>query len=184
MAEGPIYLLVATYADEAPAWADYDSVKTLHHSGVVGTYDAAVVTRGGDGKVHVHKREKPTQHAAWTGIGVGAVIGLLFPLALIGTAVAGGLAGGLIGHLWKGMSRKQVREIGRQLDAGQAALIVIGPSSSKTSSATPSCTPSGWRSTRSRPTRACLRRPSRTQPPTDAAFTAPSSRHRPPAPCR
>jgi uncharacterized membrane protein len=127
MAEGPIYLLVATYADEAPAWADYESVKTLHHSGVVGTYDAAVVTRGGDGKVHVHKREKPTQHAAWTGIGVGAVVGLLFPPALIGTAVAGGLAGGLIGHLWKGMSRKQVREIGEQLDAGQAALIVIGP---------------------------------------------------------
>ncbi len=75
----------------------------------------------------MHKREKPTQHAAWTGVGVGAVIGLLFPPALIGAVVAGGSAGGLIGPLWKGMSRKQVREIGEQLDAGHAALIVIGP---------------------------------------------------------
>jgi uncharacterized membrane protein len=127
MAEGPVYLLVATYSNEDQAHADYESVKALHHTGVVGAYDAAVVTRAADGKVHVHKREKPTQHAAWTGIGVGAVVGLLFPPALIGTAVAGGLAGGLIGHLWKGMSRKQVHDIGEQLDAGQAALIVIGP---------------------------------------------------------
>jgi uncharacterized membrane protein len=124
---GPIYLLVATYPNEDAAQADYESVWKLHHTGRLGTYDAAVVTRDAEGKVHVHKREKTTQHGAWTGIGVGAVLGLVFPPAIIVTAAAGGLAGGLVGHLWKGMSRKQMHDLGEQLDSGQAALVVIGP---------------------------------------------------------
>jgi uncharacterized membrane protein len=127
MAKGPIYLLVATYPNDDAARADYEAVWKLHHTGRVGTYDAALVTRDAKGKVHIHKREKPTQHGAWTGIGVGAVVGLVFPPAIIATAAAGGLAGGLIAHLSKGMSRKQVKDIGEHLESGQAALVVIGP---------------------------------------------------------
>jgi uncharacterized membrane protein len=125
--KGPIYLLVATYPNKDSAEADYESIWKLHHTGRVGTYDAALVTRDDAGKVHIHKREKPTQHAAWTGIGVGAVIGLVFPPAIIATAAAGGLAGGLVGHLEKGMSRKQVKDLTEHLESGQAALVVIGP---------------------------------------------------------
>jgi uncharacterized membrane protein len=51
----------------------------------------------------------------------------VFPPSIIVTAAAGGLAGGLVGHLWKGMSRKQMHDLGEQLDSGQAALVVIGP---------------------------------------------------------
>jgi len=125
--KGPIYLLVATYPNADAAEADYESVWKLHHTGNLGAYDAAVVTRDTEGKIHIHKREKPTQHGAWTGVGVGAVIGLVFPPAIIATAAVGGLAGGLIAHLEKGMSRKQVRDIGEHLESGQAALVVIGP---------------------------------------------------------
>ena len=32
----------------------------------------------------------------------------------------------MIGHLWHGMSRSDVKELGEGLDAGEAALIVIG----------------------------------------------------------
>lgn len=58
---------------------------------------------------------------------MGAVLGLVFPPSLIATAAVGGLAGGLVGHLWKGMSRKQMHDLGEQLDSGQAALVVVGP---------------------------------------------------------
>jgi uncharacterized membrane protein len=126
-AQGPIYLLVATYPNQDAAEADYEAIWKLHHTGRVGTYDAALVTRDEAGKIHIHKREKPTQHGAWTGIGVGAVIGLVFPPAIIATAAAGGVVGGLIGHLEKGMSRKQVKDIGEHLESGRAALVVIGP---------------------------------------------------------
>jgi uncharacterized membrane protein len=128
MAKELVFLHVATYDDEAAARTDYAAVKKLHSDGEIGTYDATVVTRDAEGKVHVNKHEKPTQHGAWTGVAVGAVVGILFPPTLIAIAAVGGLAGGLLGHLWGGMSRADMDEIGELLDSGKAALVVIGKS--------------------------------------------------------
>ena len=127
MAENPTFLFVAAYGSEDDALADYENLKALHSAGLVGTYDAAVITKS-EGKVHVHKHEKPTQHGAWTGLGVGALLGILFPPSLLASGVVGAAAGGVIGHLWRGMSRSDVRELGTLLDDGQAALVVIGTS--------------------------------------------------------
>lgn len=127
MADNPTFLFVGAYGSEEDALADYEDLKAMHAAGLVGTYDAAVVTKA-DGKVHVHKHEKPTQHGAWTGLGVGALLGVLFPPTVLASGVVGATAGGLIGHFWRGMSRSDVREIGTLLDDGQAALIVIGTS--------------------------------------------------------
>jgi uncharacterized membrane protein len=123
-----MFLFVGTYSSVDDAQQDYEAVKELHSEGVIGTYDAAVVEKDADGKVHVHKHEKPTQKGAWTGVAVGAVVGILFPPSLIGSALVGGAAGGLIGHLWHGMSRKDMKDLGETLDEGQAALVVIGQS--------------------------------------------------------
>lgn len=128
MSDNPVFLYAAAYDSVADADADFEAVHELHGAGVVGTFDAAVIEKTEDGKVHVHKTEKPTQHGAWTGIGVGAVLGILFPPSLIGTAVVGGVVGGVTGHLWKGMSRGDLKELGEALDAGQGAIIAIGES--------------------------------------------------------
>jgi uncharacterized membrane protein len=128
MADEPVFVYVAAYDSEADARADYDVLRELHASGVVGTYDAAVVIKDEEGRVHVHKHEKPTQHGAWTGIGVGALVGILFPPSIIGSAVVAGTAGGLVGHFWRGMSRGDVKELGEALDEGEAALVVVGRS--------------------------------------------------------
>ena len=127
MSDRPVFLYAAVYDDVSDAQADYESVLDLHAAGLVGTFDAAVIEKD-DGKVHVHKTEKPTQHGAWSGIAVGALVGILFPPAVIGTAIAGGVAGGGAGHLWKGMSRGDLKDLGEALDDGDAALIVIGES--------------------------------------------------------
>jgi uncharacterized membrane protein len=127
MAGEPVFLYMAQYDDEADARADYGLLLELHAAGVVGTYDAAVVTKDGD-KVHVHKHEKPTQHGAWTGIAVGAIVGIIFPPSIVGTAAVAGVAGGLLGHFWGGLSRSDVKALGDFLDEGQAALLVIGKS--------------------------------------------------------
>jgi uncharacterized membrane protein len=128
MADEPVFLYIAAYDREVDARADYEVLRELHAGGVVGTYDAAIVTKDGEGKVHVHKHEKPTQHGAWTGIGVGAVVGILFPPSIIGTMLVGGAAGGVVGHLWHGLSRGDVKELGEALDTGEAALVVVGRS--------------------------------------------------------
>jgi uncharacterized membrane protein len=120
------FIYIGTYPDEASAQADYDVVKALHAVEAVGSFDAAVVTKDADGKVHVAKDETATRTGGWIGTGVGALVGILFPPAIIASAVVGGMVGGVSGHLWKGMSRSDVKELGDTIDAGQAALVVIG----------------------------------------------------------
>ena len=123
-----VFVFIGTYPSEAAARDDYEIVKDLHAVGAVGTYDASVVTKDEKGKVHVNKDETATRHGAWGGAAAGAVVGLLFPPAVIGSALVGAAAGGVGGHLYKGMSRSDVKEFGEIIDAGQAALLVVGES--------------------------------------------------------
>jgi len=123
-----VFIFIGTYMDEASAQADYDTIKDLHSAGAVGTYDASVVTKDLNGKVHVNKDEMATRHGGWGGAAVGAVVGILFPPSILGAAVVGGAVGGVSGHLWRGMSRSDVKELGDVIDAGQAALLVVGES--------------------------------------------------------
>jgi len=132
-----VFIYAATYAHQADALADYEALLDLHEIRLLGPYDVAVITKDADGKVHVQKHEKPTQHGAWGGVLVGALVGVLFPPAVVGVATVGGAAaiggvlGGLGGHFSEGMSRSDAKELGDLLVAGQAALIVIGESSAK-----------------------------------------------------
>ncbi len=123
-----VFIYIGTYPDEAQARDDYQVVKNLHSMGAVGSYDAAVITKDDQGKVHVNKDEMATRHGAWGGAAAGAVIGILFPPSVIGTALVGAAVGGISGHLWRGMSRADVKEFGDIIDAGQAALVVVGES--------------------------------------------------------
>jgi uncharacterized membrane protein len=122
------FIYIGTYPDEGSAQADYSVVKDLHAAGAVGTYDAAVVTKDLDGKVHVNKDEMATRHGGWGGAAVGALVGVLFPPSIIGAAAVGGAVGAVSGHLWRGMSRSDVKELGEVIDDGQAALVVVGES--------------------------------------------------------
>jgi uncharacterized membrane protein len=128
MSDRPVFIYAATYGSREDAQADYESLLDLHAMSLVGTYDVALIHKDAEGKVHVMKHEKPTQHGAWGGIAVGAVVGILFPPSVLGAATVGGLAGGIGGHLKKGMSRGDAKELGELLDEGEAALIVIGES--------------------------------------------------------
>ncbi len=121
-----VFIYIGTYPSEAAARTDYDVVKDLHTVGAVGTYDAAVVTKDRSGKVHVDKDETATRRGAWGGAAAGALVGILFPPAIIGTALAGAAIGGVGGHLWRGLSRSDVKELGEIIDSGQAALLIIG----------------------------------------------------------
>ena len=130
---------VGVYGDVADADADYDLVKDLHtKAGLIDAYDAAVIVRREDGKVRItRKHETPTRVGGVLGGGVGLATGLvvaLFPFAAIGggllaaTTGGGALLGALAGHAAAGMSRGDLKELGEQLDAGQAGLVVVAVS--------------------------------------------------------
>ena len=120
------FIYVATYPDEIAALDDYQTVKGLHADGLVGAYDAAVVTKDAAGKVHENKDETATRHGAWWGVAAGAAVGVIFPPAILGAAAAGGVIGGVSGHLAKGMSRSRAKDLGDFIDPGQAGLVVVG----------------------------------------------------------
>jgi len=123
---GGTFVLVATYPDEATAQQDYQVVKDAHAAGLVGSYDAAVVTKDASGKVHENKDETATRHGAWWGVAAGAAIGAIFPPSLLAGAAAGAAVGGVSGHLAKGMSRSDAKELGDFIDPGQAGLVIVG----------------------------------------------------------
>jgi uncharacterized membrane protein len=122
------FIFVATYPNEAAAQDDYQVVKGLHAGGLVGAYDAAVVTKDASGRVHENKDETATRHGAWWGVAVGAAVGVIFAPTVLGAAAVGGVIGAVTGHLTKGMSRSTAKELGDFIDPGQAGLIVIGES--------------------------------------------------------
>src|SRR5580693_6437498 len=105
---------VGMYDNAAAADADYEAVKDLHaKAGVIDAYDAAVIERRADGKVKITKKhETPTR--------VGGV--------LAGATGGGAVLGAVAGHAAAGMSRKDLKELGEHLDAGQAGLVVVAVS--------------------------------------------------------
>ncbi len=137
MAVDTFVVFVGVYGNVDDAEADYQAVKDLHvEAGLLDAYDAAVIARRDDGKVKITKKhETPTRVGGVLGGGVGLATGLvvaLFPFAAIGggllagTTAGGALLGALAGHAAAGMSRHDLKELGEQLDAGQAGLIVVG----------------------------------------------------------
>jgi uncharacterized membrane protein len=139
MAIDTFFAFIGAYDDVEDAKADYDAVKALHvEAGLIDAYDAAIVERRDDGKVKiVKKHETPTRVGGVLGGGVGLATGLviaLFPAAaiggglLLGTTAGGAVLGAVAGHAAAGMSRKDLKEAGEELDKGTAGLVVVGVS--------------------------------------------------------
>ena len=127
---------VGVYDSVDDAEADYQLVKDLHRdAGLIDAYDAAVIERREGGKTKiVKKHETPTRAGGVLGGGVGLATGLvvaLFPFAavggglLAGTTAGGAILGAVAGHAAAGMSRHDLKELGEQLDTGQAGLVVV-----------------------------------------------------------
>jgi uncharacterized membrane protein len=130
---------VGVYPSVADAESDYELVKDLHtEAGLVDAYDAALIERRADGKVKITKKhETPTRVGGVFGAGVGLATGLvvaLFPFAAIGggllaaTTAGGAVLGAVAGHAAAGMSRGDLKDLGEQLDAGEAGLVVVAVS--------------------------------------------------------
>ncbi|HXY32079.1 MAG TPA: DUF1269 domain-containing protein [Gemmatimonadaceae bacterium] len=136
MALDTYVILACQYDDEADAVADYDAVRKLYTDlHMIDTYDAAVLTRGADGKVEIVKKvEEPTRQGGAKGMFIGLAVGAivaLFPAAAVGAALLGGSAalgagiGAVAGHVVGGMKRSDLKELGELLDRGTSGLIVV-----------------------------------------------------------
>jgi uncharacterized membrane protein len=131
-------IFAANYDALGAAEADYHAVREFYAaSGLIDTYDAAVITRDTDGKVRiVVKHEQPTRTGAWRGLGIGLAGGALvalFPAVGIGAGlllggVSGAGIGALAGHVTAGLRRADLKDLGELLDEGQSGLVVVAAS--------------------------------------------------------
>jgi len=139
MAMDTFMVYAGVYSNADDAKADYQAVHDLHvKEGLIDAYDAAVIERKDNGKVKiVKKHETPTRVGGVGGGTVGLATGLviaLFPAAAIGggllalTTGAGAGLGAWAGHAAAGMSRSDLKDLGEQLDRGQAGLVVVAVS--------------------------------------------------------
>ncbi len=127
MTEKPLTAFVATYDDVADARQDYQEVNQAHHRGFIANYDAAIVWKNDQGKVEIDSvSEEASRKWLWAGLGVGAVIGLIFPPSILATSAIGALSGAIIGKFRNGIAQDDLERMSDALSGDNAALVVVG----------------------------------------------------------
>lgn len=128
-----VFVQLGAYADIGAAEADQKTVNELHASDMVGRFETTVITRDGKGQVQVVKGESTARRWATRGLVVGAVIGVMFPPSILLSAGAGAVMGGL-GAKDNGLELKAIPAgdldaLGRLINPGEAALVIVGEQS-------------------------------------------------------
>lgn len=118
-------LIAVAYPDKRTAEEVRDRLLRLTSEHVIELEDAVVVDRDENGKVKLHQVHSTAARGAMGGALWGGLIGFLFLAPLIGMAIgaaAGGASGAMVDA---GVSDDFMRELGRKLPHGGAALIVL-----------------------------------------------------------
>ena len=114
---------IATYTDLAAAEKDWAAVEAAAQSSTIRLADAALVQRGSDGSLDTIHRQS---HHGWgKGAVAGAVVGLLFPPAIIAGAAAGAVGGGLIAWADRSLDRAAINRLGDAMASDEIALVVL-----------------------------------------------------------
>jgi uncharacterized membrane protein len=115
-------VIVAVFADEDAAIAAYGNLQDAESTGGLGIEGVLVIKTDENGKVKI---QKMTDHSTKTGVKWGAVgglvVGLLFPPALLASAVTWGVVGGVLG---------KVRNEAHKSEVGAALTGELGPNES------------------------------------------------------
>ena len=116
-------LVAVTFSRETDAGKALESIRGLEKAGKVRLIDTAVVAKDPDGTIH---RKDEMASGTEGGIAVGAMLGALlfvvFPIGVIGGAIAGGLVGR---SMVPGLDGTFVKEVGDDLKPGGSALFLL-----------------------------------------------------------
>ena len=96
--DGAYTLFVADFDDTDTAWQAYEALQEIEDGRHVAIDGVIVVKRDADGKLEIQKAtDHSTKHGLKWGLVGGAVLGVIFPPSIIGSAAALGVAGAGIG---------------------------------------------------------------------------------------
>ena len=120
-------IVVGTYENRHRAEMDYEHIaKNREELWNERIYAIALVERTSTGKVKVVNHLEPDADVGGiAGTVIGGLLGLLYPPVILITAAAGGGVARAAAHLWHGVSRKDIAELGAVVDSGEGAVMVI-----------------------------------------------------------
>jgi uncharacterized membrane protein len=128
LSDGAYTLFVADFADVDQAWDAYTALKEADDADdSIKIEGVLVLKREADGTVEV---QKATDHStrrglAWGAIG-GAVLGVLFPPSVLGSAIVLGAAGAGVGKAREVHHRHEIAdELGEAIDPGHSGLVAL-----------------------------------------------------------
>jgi uncharacterized membrane protein len=107
--EAPVDLYVAAYDDKDAARNDWNTIKELAKADTIKVDGLVLVSRGADGKINVDDDFHETRTGAkWGAVG-GAVVGLIFPPALLASAAVGAGIGAGAGKLVSHGNKEEIK---------------------------------------------------------------------------
>ena len=126
MSDAPVDLYIATYSDPDAAQQDWDDIKQLARDDVITVDGLVLVSRDADGKIAVKDNAHDVGKGAALGAVGGAVIGLIFPPALLASAAVGaGIgagAGAIVDHKQKEEIKADVEDV---LPPGSSGIVAL-----------------------------------------------------------
>ena len=120
-------IVVGTYDNRHRAELDYEHIaKNRDELWSERIYAIALVERDSTGKAKVVNHLEPDSDIGGiAGTVIGGLLGLFYPPVILLTAAAGGGVARAAAHLWHGVSRQDIAELGALLDTGEGAVMVI-----------------------------------------------------------
>ena len=126
MSDVPVDLYIATYSDPDAAQQDWDGIKQLARDDVIEVDGLVLVSRDDDGKIKVKDNANDVGKGAAIGAVGGAIIGLIFPPALIALAVVGGGIGAGAGAIVDRRQKKEIKaDIEDVLPPGSSGIVAL-----------------------------------------------------------
>ncbi len=124
--EAPLDLYIAAYDDPEAAQQDWDAIKQLERGKIITVEALVLVSRDDDGKIHIKDDAHSVGAGAVVGGVAGALVGLIFPPALLASAAIGAGIGAGAGATVKQLEKRQVKaDIENTLPPGSSGIVVL-----------------------------------------------------------
>ena len=122
---------VAVYPSLHAAEQDWREIEAAAKDGVIDLADSALVTLEQE---EVTTLERQSHHGWGKGAVAGAVVGVLFPPAVLGAAVTGAAGGGIVARVSRSLDKRDIKALSDVMRQGEIAIVVL--TSQETAAAT------------------------------------------------
>ena len=122
----PLDLYIAAYSDPDAAQQDWDDINALVKDKIIRVDGLILVSRDLDGKIHVKDNAHDVGKGSLVGAVGGAIVGLIFPPALIASALVGAGIGAGAGAIVDARQKHEIKaDVEDLLPPGSSGIVAL-----------------------------------------------------------